>query len=95
MNTELARSISDRKTLCLGGGSLELTLLWTTDLVQVFHQYVHSQCSVVDWEHFEASWDAAGHVSEAMTPTGECLSLVMQVGSFLGLAPLPRLTADS
>ncbi|KAM0745958.1 hypothetical protein T439DRAFT_330158 [Meredithblackwellia eburnea MCA 4105] len=56
----------------------ELARSIANHLIQVFRAHVHEQCAVVDLDHFQRNWDSAGHVAENMTPTGECVALVMQ-----------------
>lgn len=47
-------------------------------LIQAYHDLIHTQCPIVDWAHFQVNYDASGRRAEAMSPTGECLCLVMQ-----------------
>lgn len=40
---------------------------------------MHSQCPILDWDGFKKSWNAVGQSSEKMSPTGECVSMTIQV----------------
>ena len=62
-----------------GPGQLILTMGSSTDLVQTYLRMVQPQCYVLDWGSFARSWDEAGRVSDRLSPTNECLALVIQV----------------
>lgn len=77
VNGELARAISVRE---LDLSSLvDLNSPSCSDLIETYRDVVQVLSPVVAWDHFDKNWEAAGRNAEAMSPTGECLCLVMQV----------------
>ncbi|KDE09035.1 hypothetical protein MVLG_00754 [Microbotryum lychnidis-dioicae p1A1 Lamole] len=58
--------------------STQLGLAVQDHLVQTYYTVFQVQMHVVDWPVFQQTWDNAGRNAAAMSPTNECLAVVIQ-----------------
>lgn len=61
--------------------SSELGRTISAHLVQNYFDVVHEQCHLVDAEPFLKAWDAAGRDTDMLSPSYDCLALVIQAWS--------------